>query len=185
MIVMLMVSAVFYKVILKKGSQNIFFLLLLGIIVGTMFDSFRFMQILIDPVQFQVIQDKMQASFNNINTEGLILTTVVIIVAMIYSLRFVKILDIMALGRDQAINLGVDYDAIVKRMLVVVVLLTGVSTALVGPITFLGLLVVNIGRHMVKSYKHSILIITILLISIIALVGAQLIVEACCAWSTG
>lgn len=177
-VVMLMVSAVFYKVILKKGSQNIFFLLLLGIIVGTMFDSFAsFMQILIDPVQFQVIQDKMQASFNNINTEVLVLTTIVIVVAMLYSLRFVKILDVMALGRDQAINLGVDYDAVVKRMLVVVVLLTGVSTALVGPITFLGLLVVNIGRHMVKSYKHSILTITILLISIVALVGGQLIVE--------
>ena len=83
----------------------------------------------------------------------------------------------MGLGRDQAINLGIEYDGIVKRLLVVVVILTAVSTALAGPITFLGLLVVNIARYFIKSYKHSHLSIAIWLISIVSLIGAQLLVE--------
>lgn len=83
----------------------------------------------------------------------------------------------MGLGRDQAINLGVAYDATIKRLLVVVVILTAVATALIGPITFLGLLVVNIARYFIKSYKHSHLALATWLISIVSLVGAQLLVE--------
>ena len=83
----------------------------------------------------------------------------------------------MSLGREQAINLGVDYDRVMKKMLIVIVLLTSVATALVGPITFLGLLVVNISRQLISSYKHSMLGIATILISVIALIGGQLLVE--------
>ena len=65
----------------------------------------------------------------------------------------------------------------VKKILVVVVLLTSVATALVGPITFLGLLVVNIARQLIATYRHSILGIATILISAIALIGGQLLVE--------
>ena len=135
------------------------------------------MQVLIDPLEFQVVQDKMMASFNNINTEILLLSTVVIALCIVFSMDFLKILDVMSLGRDEAINLGVDYDKVTKKMLVVIVILTSVSTALVGPITFLGLLVVNIARQLVKTYKHSELGIATGFISVIALIGGQLIVE--------
>ena len=135
------------------------------------------MQVLIDPVEFQMVQDKMQASFNNINTDLLFISSIVIIVCIGYVYDYLKILDVMALGRDEAINLGVDYDNMVKKILVVVVLLTSVATALVGPITFLGLLVVNIARQLIATYRHSILGIATILISAIALIGGQLLVE--------
>lgn len=176
--VMLVASAIFYKLVFKNKSNNIFFLLLVGVVIGTLFESFTtFMQVLIDPSEFLTIQDKSQASFNNINTQVLFLATVIVVCAVIYSLRFIKVLDVMGLGREHAINLGVDYDKVVKHMLVVVVLLTAVATALVGPITFLGLLVVNIARYFIKSYKHSTLSIAIWLLSIVALVGGQLLAE--------
>lgn len=175
---MLLFSSLIYKFIFKKGSKNIFTLLLVGVVCGTLFGSLTtFMQVLIDPVEFQVVQDKMQASFNNINTDLLFISSVVIIVCIGYVYDYLKILDVMALGRDEAINLGVDYDKMVKKILVVVVLLTSVATALVGPITFLGLLVVNIARQLIVSYKHSILGIATILISVIALIGGQLLVE--------
>lgn len=177
-VVMIIFSSFIYKILFKKGSKNIFTLLLLGLVCGTLFESLTtFMQVLIDPVDFLSIQDKMMASFNNINTDILLVSSIVIIVAIAYSTEFLKVLDVMSLGRDEAINLGVDYDRIVKKMLVVVVVLTSVSTAMVGPITFLGLLVVNIARQLIKTYKHSELGISTLLISIIALVGGQLVIE--------
>lgn len=176
--VMLGASVIFYQLVFKKKSHNIFFLLLVGVVIGTLFESLTtFMQVLMDPSEFLTIQDKSQASFNNINTKVLGLATIIIVGSFLYSTRFMKVLDVMGLGREHAINLGVDYDKMVKRMLVVVVILTATSTALVGPITFLGLLVVNIARHMMHSYKHSILSFTILLISIIALVGGQYVAE--------
>ena len=162
----------------KNGSKNIFTLLLVGVVCGTLFESLTtFMQVLIDPVEFQMVQDKMQASFNNINTDLLFISSIVIILCIGYAYDYLKILDVMSLGRDAAINLGIDYDKIVKKMLIIVVILTSVATALVGPITFLGLLVVNIARQVISSYKHSILGVATILISIVSLVGGQLVVE--------
>lgn len=175
---MLLFSSLIYKFIFKKSSKNIFTLLLVGVVCGTLFESLTtFMQVLIDPVEFQVVQDKMQASFNNVNTDLLFISSIVIIICMGYVYDYLKILDVMSLGREQAINLGVDYDRVMKKMLVVIVLLTSVATALVGPITFLGLLVVNISRQLISSYKHSMLGISTILISVIALIGGQLLVE--------
>lgn len=175
---MLIFSSVIYKFLFKGGNKNIFTLLLVGVVCGTLFQSLTtFMQVLIDPVEFQVVQDKMQASFNNINTNLLFISSIVIIICLGYVYDYLKVIDVMSLGRDQAINLGVDYDNMVKKMLVVVVLLTSVATALVGPITFLGLLVVNIARQVISTYKHSVLGITTILISIISLIGGQLLIE--------
>lgn len=175
---MLLFSSLIYKFIFKKSSKNIFTLLLVGVVCGTLFESLTtFMQVLIDPVEFQVVQDKMQASFNNVNTDLLFISSIVIIICMGYVYDYLKILDVMSLGREQAINLGVDYDRVMKKMLVVIVLLTSVATALVGPITFLGLLVVNISRQLISSYKHSMLGIATILISVIALIAGQLLVE--------
>lgn len=177
-VIMIIFSSLIYKFIFRKNSSNIFSLLLIGVICGTLFESLTtFMQVLIDPLEFQMVQDKMMASFNNINTEILLISTVVIALCIIFSMDFLKILDVMSLGRDEAINLGVDYDKVTKKMLVVIVILTSVSTALVGPITFLGLLVVNIARQLVKTYKHSELGLATGFISVIALIGGQLIVE--------
>ena len=64
-----------------------------------------------------------------------------------------------------------------KKILLVVSILVAVSTALVGPVTFLGLLVVNLTYQYFKTYKHSLLIVGAMLISIIALLGGQILVE--------
>ena len=48
------------------------------------------------------------------------------------------------LGRENAINLGVNYDKMVLNVLILSSVLIATSTALVGPITFLGLIVANL-----------------------------------------
>ena len=54
----------------RGGKQPIYFLLLVGIIVGTFFGSIStFLQVLIDPNEFMRVQDKMFASFNNVSGE--------------------------------------------------------------------------------------------------------------------
>ena len=102
---MLLFSSLMYKFIFKKGSKNIFTLLLVGVVCGTLFESLTtFMQVLIDPVEFQMVQDKMQASFNNINTDLLFISSIVIIICIGYVYDYLKILDVMSLGRDEAIK---------------------------------------------------------------------------------
>ncbi|WP_027632823.1 iron chelate uptake ABC transporter family permease subunit [Clostridium hydrogeniformans] len=176
--IMVIFSMILYKVLFKGDEKNIFFLLLTGVIFRTLFQSLSsFIEMVIDPNKFLIIQDKMFASFNNIHTEILLISVIVILIVIAYVYDYVKVLDVLSLGREQAINLGVSYDKVVKRMLIVTSILISISTALIGPITFLGLLVVNLTYEYMKTYKHKYLIITSILISIIALVGGQLISE--------
>ncbi|MDV5703304.1 iron chelate uptake ABC transporter family permease subunit, partial [Acinetobacter baumannii] len=88
------------------------------------------------------------------------------------------------LGRDNAVNLGVNYDSLVKKMLILVAVFISVSTALVGPITFFGLIVANLSYQLFGTYKHKILISGAGLISVIALVGGQWVVERVFTFST-
>ena len=181
---MILFAGVLYK-ILFKGKGTTFTSSLIGMIFGTLFSSMSsFMEVLIDPNEFQFVADKMFASFNNVKTELLVLSVIVVALTLLYFARFAKYLNVLALGREQAINLGVNYDYVVKRLLIVVAVLISVATALVGPITFLGLLVVNVAYEVMKTYRHSYLIATSILISIIALVGGQLIVERVFTFST-
>jgi iron complex transport system permease protein len=184
-ITMVIFALLLYRFLFKKGNQPIYFLLLVGIIVGTFFSSIStFLQVLIDPNEFQIVQDRMFASFNNINTDLVWLAIGLVILLIIYAWRFTPYLDVLSLGRENAINLGVSYDSIVKKMLVLVAVFISISTALVGPLTFLGLIVANLSYQAFKTYKHSILISGAVLISIISLVGGQWVVERVFTFST-
>ncbi|WP_433923780.1 iron chelate uptake ABC transporter family permease subunit [Paenibacillus taichungensis] len=161
----------------RERGRNIY-LLLVGLILGTLFQSMSsFMEVLIDPNEFLVLQGKMFASFNNVNTDLLIISMVAIILILLYAQKFTKYLDVLSLGKDHAVNLGVDYQYIVKRLLLVVMVLVSISTALVGPIMFLGLLVVNLAHQIFRSHRHKVLIWGSVIIAVVSLVGGQLIVE--------
>ncbi|MFD1738913.1 iron chelate uptake ABC transporter family permease subunit [Bacillus salitolerans] len=182
---MIIFALLLFKYIFKKEGKNIYFLLLIGIIMGTFFESISsFMQLLIDPNEFLVVQDSMFASFNNVNTDLLLISVVLLVAITVYFSRFVKFLDVISLGRDEAVNLGVNYDHVVKRLLIVIAVLVSISTALVGPITFLGLLVANVAHEFLRTYRHSFLISGSILISIVALVGGQFLVERVFTFST-
>lgn len=184
-VIMILFIGLLYKLLFKREGSNLYFLLLIGLIFGTLFSSMStFLQVLIDPNEYQSIQGKMFASFNNVQTDLLNLSIIGIVVITIYAWRFLKYLDVLALGRDQAINLGVNYDYVVRRLLVVVAVLISISTALVGPITFLGLLVVNVAYQVMRTYKHSYIIISAIMISIVSLVGGLLLVERVFMFST-
>ncbi|RNB83355.1 iron ABC transporter permease [Brevibacillus fluminis] len=175
---MVLFSGLLFKILFRREGQNIYFLLLIGLIMGTLFQSMAtFMEVLIDPNEFSSLQGKMFASFNNINTNILTIAAVGMLGTTLYFMRFAKYLDVLALGREQAVNLGVNYDHVVKRLLIVITILVSIATALVGPITFLGLLVANVAHQFLKTYRHNYLILCSILVSVIALVGGQLIVE--------
>jgi iron complex transport system permease protein len=176
--VMVVFALLFYRLLFKKGNQPIYFLLLIGIIFGTFFSSIStFLQVLIDPNEFQMVQDRMFASFNNVNADLVWTSLAFVAVLIAVAWRHNASLDVLSLGRDAAVNLGVNYDSLVKGMLVLSAVLIAIATALVGPITFFGLIVANLSYQFFKSYKHSVHLTGAIVISIIALVGGQWVVE--------
>jgi len=182
---MIVFALILYRFLFKRGGQPIYFLLLVGIIVGTFFGSIStFLQVLIDPNEFLRVQDKMFASFNNVSGELVWWALGIVILTFVVGWKSFNDLDVLSLGRDTAINLGVSYDRVVKLMLVISAVLISVSTALVGPITFFGLIVANLAYQFFKTYKHSVLIAGASVMSIIALVGGQWVVERIFTFST-
>lgn len=183
--IMVVVSFLLYRKLFEKSSNNIFFLLLVGMICGTLFKSIStFMQVAIDPNEYAALQNSLYASFGNINTKILMISIILLVIMVPFIYDDMKTLNVIALGKEHAINLGVDYDKIVKKMIVVVAILVSISTALIGPITFLGILVTNVTRQLFKTYKHSYLIIASILISILTLVGGQFLVERVFSFNT-
>lgn len=183
--VLVLFSTLLFKSVLGRNGRSVFFLLLIGIVLGALFQSLAtFMQVLIDPNEFMIVQDKMFASFNNVQVKLIWWAVAILGVTFIAYFRYIKYLDVLSLGRDQSLNLGVSYQRIVLITLVVVAIFTAVSTALIGPITFLGLLVANLAYEIFKTYRHSILLVGTVLISIIALSFGQVLVERVFTFST-
>ena len=175
---MIIFSLLLFKMMFRRENTNLFFLLMIGMIFGTLFSSLSsFMQMVMDPNEFLIVQNKMFASFNNVKSSLLGISMITMGLTLFWVLKDVKKLDVLALGKEQAINLGIDYDRMVRKMLVAVAILVSVSTALVGPITFLGILVTNLAYQMIKDYRHSIVIPTSILLSLLALIGGQFLVE--------
>ena len=177
LIAMVLFALLLYRFLFRADKHPIYLLLLAGMIIGVLLGSFvSFLQVIIDPVEYLSLQNRLFGSFNNVKVELLYITIVILVLCFVYGAFLMKQLDVMSLGRETAINLGVNYDKIVLKVLILSSILLATSTALVGPITFLGLIVSNLAYQFMVTYKHSIHIIAASLISIIALVGGQFLV---------
>ncbi|MEK3799006.1 iron chelate uptake ABC transporter family permease subunit [Peribacillus sp. FSL H8-0477] len=177
-VVMVIFALLLYRFLFRADKYPIFLLLLAGMIIGTLLGSLvTFLQVIIDPIEYLSLQSRLFASFTNVKSELVGISAIILLACFIYGSRMMRDLDVMNLGRDTAINLGVNYDKIVLNVLVLASILLATSTALVGPITFLGLIVSNLAYQFLVTYKHSVLILGASLISIIALVGGQFLVQ--------
>ncbi|WP_083501698.1 iron chelate uptake ABC transporter family permease subunit [Sphaerimonospora mesophila] len=177
-VTMVVFASALYRWLFGRRSRDLYVLVLAGVIFGTLFSSLSSLASrLINPNDFVVLQDTLFASFNQVDP-GLLLLSVLLVPAMTaWAARLFARLDVVALGRDHAIGLGVDHSSVVNRALVAIAVLVSVSTALVGPITFLGLLVANLARQLTGTYRHRVLVPAAGLVSVIVLLGGQLVLE--------
>lgn len=177
-LLMVGMSLLFNKLMFRGSDRNIYFLVLAGIVAGQFFSGLAdFMQVLLDPNEFNVLQGKMFASFSNVNRSLLTASIIIVILCTLFSLKDLRQLDVLSLGPDNAVNLGVDYKRLVRRTMITVAILISVSTALIGPVTFLGIILVSLSRQISKTYRHSSLVTNAVLIGVIFLIYGLFIVE--------
>jgi len=170
-------SLMIYRTIFKR-SESIYFMVLVGIVLGTFFTSLNGMlQIMLSPDVFNLVIDKLFANFSKVNDAILVFCGGIILLIFILLFKKRYVLDVLSLGKDYSINLGLDYEKEVNYILVLVFILISVSTALVGPITFLGFFAVNIAKNYLSNQKHNHLMVASSLIAVITLVLGQLLVE--------
>ena len=152
--------------------------LLIGVVFGGLFFSLRMLlQLQLNPDEAVNLTDVMFANFNRFNTNLIGIAVIIVVIVSLIGWRMRYLFDVLALGRDMAINLGVDYKQAVTRILVLVSIMVAVSTALVGPVTFFGLLVASLAYQFTPTAKHMSVLPVAILLSIIFLVGGQFILE--------
>lgn len=178
LVVMVIFALVLFEGIFKYGQFSVYFILLIGVILGTFFRSITgFLELLINPEDFLVIQSAMFANFDGGNPTLMTVSAIVLAVLLLITVVMLPYLDVLLLGRAQAINLGVLYTQMTRFLLILVALMVAIATALVGPITFLGLLTVNLAHELIKNFEHRYILPATLCISWISLFIAQWIVE--------
>ena len=178
LIIMGVTATLIYSYFFKKTKHNVLYVLLIGTVLTSLFSSIHTtLTRVMDPNEYDNLLNTLVASFSNINTEIIIFSVIVLGVVIAFLGKDLSVLNVLTLGKNQAINLGVNYDRSVRRLLLGVTLFIAVATAMVGPISFLGLILANLSRQLLKTYKHSFLMLGSALFGIIVLVGGQLIVE--------
>lgn len=184
-VTMVAFSSLLYRWLFSGNSRSLHLLLLVGIVFGVLFRSLAgFMQRIIDPNEFVVLQDRLFANFNSVNGDLLAVSTAAVVAVSIVGWRMMHAYDVLALGREAAINLGVDHTRAVTIVLMLVAILISVSTALVGPVTFFGLLVANLAYQIAGSHKHRFILPVASLLAAICIVGGQLVLERIFAFDT-
>lgn len=172
------VATLIYWYLFQKTGHNILYIMLIGTVLSSLFGSVQSTMIrVMDPNEYDALLGTLVADFNNINGE-IIIFAILALGAIAFLLRKeLVLLDVITMGRNQAINLGVDYDNTIRKLLFGVVLCMAVATATIGPVSFLGLIVANLSRQILKTYKHTHLILGASLLGMLALIGGQLVAQ--------
>lgn len=178
LVLMGIIATVVYSWLFKMTGHNVLYVLLVGTVLTSFFSSIQStLTRVMDPNEYDTLLTSLVASFSNINSEIIIFSVIILALIGVIFRKELALLDVITLGKEQAINLGVDYDRCIRRLLLAVTLCIAVATAMVGPISFLGLIIANISRQLLKTYRHTQLIAGAALMGVIALIGGQFIVE--------
>lgn len=178
LVTMGVVATFIYWYLFKATGHNVLYIMLIGTVLSSLFGSVQSAMIrVMDPNEYDALLGSLVADFNHVNGE-IIVFAILILAAITFFLRKeLALLDVITMGRNQAVNLGVEYDRVIRKLLFGVVLCMAVATATIGPVSFLGLIVANMSRQILKTYKHSHLMLGASLMGMLALIGGQMIAQ--------
>lgn len=178
LVAMVAFSLLLFHVLLVRLNRSVTMMVLVGVLLGGLFRGLSsFMQRLLDPDAFLVLSDRFFADFTGAPLELLAISAAIVALAVGWVWRQRRELDVVALGRDVAVGLGVDHRRASLRHLAVVALLVGTSTALVGPTMFFGLLVAHLAYRLVGSHLHAHTLPAVALLGAVTLIGGQFLFE--------
>ena len=122
-------------------------------------------------------QANMFANFNTVHSELLGVGALILLASVVAVWRERHRLDVHLLGRDQTINLGINYTRNTLWLLLWIAALVATATAVVGPVSFFGLLAAALANHFAPSMRHSVRLPMTVCVGGILLVGGQTVFE--------
>ncbi|NVO56738.1 iron chelate uptake ABC transporter family permease subunit [Rhodobacteraceae bacterium B1Z28] len=171
-------ALILFKTVLRAGRGNLMQMILTGVVLSVLFRSLTaYFQRVIDPNEYAVVQAASFARFSNVDTSLLLLAAVLSLGAGLAVWRIRHRLDVTSLGPVLSASLGEPPRRVQWQVLILISVLVSISTALVGPVAFFGLLVTSLTYLVTPSCRHSEILPTAALIAGIILVGGQTLME--------
>ncbi len=163
------------RILFLNHEHGMAHVLLVGVVMGLLFRSVTgFLQMIINPNEFTIVQDSVFASVNNVRSGAIGLAVIVTALSTAFIAVKHRSLDVLSLGRSHAIGLGVEYRRTSVALMTAASLQVAGATALIGPIPFLGLVGANAARELVPAWHHRTLLPTAALVGTALLVGVEL-----------
>lgn len=179
---MLGASALFCRWLLGNGQRGLHVLVLTGIVLGLLFRSVTaFVGRVGDPNALGGAGQGLAASDHDLLAVAIVVSVLAALVAWLAG----GALDVLTLGRETAISLGIGHGQLVLTLLLVSSTLTAVATVLSGPTIFLGLVAANGAYLVTGSRRHMATVPAAALITIILLVGGRMVLQRLLGFSGG
>lgn len=171
-------SMALYGWLLSGKRGNLQIMLLVGIILGAGLGSIStFMQRLLTPSDFDILTARLFGSIANAEVSYLPFAIPLALIAGGLLWTSARRLNVVGMGRDTAMNLGLNHRREVMKVLFLVSVLMAVSTALIGPMTFLGFLVATLAYQLADSYDHRFVFPVAVLTGFVVLAGSYFIMK--------
>lgn len=171
-------SLLLFYTLIRQGGRDLSRMILIGVIFGILFRSLSsLLTRMIDPEEFTAAQANMFANFNTVHSELLGVGALILLASAVVVWRERHRLDVHLLGRDQTINLGINYTRNTLWLLLWIAALVATATAVVGPVSFFGLLAAALANHFAPSVRHSVRLPMTVCVGGILLVGGQTVFE--------
>lgn len=178
LVLMVGLATLLYGWLLSGRLGNIQIMLLIGIIIGGGLGSISaFMQRLLSPSEFDVLAARLFGNISNADASYLPIAIPLCLAAAGVLWLSSRRLNVISLGRDVATNLGYNHKREILKVLVLVSVLMAVSTALIGPMTFLGFLVATLAYQFSDSFDHRLIFPVAVLTCYVVLTGAYFVMR--------
>ena len=139
-------------------------LLIAGIMIGYLTSA------MIDVLKFYGFRDNVHSfvlwglgNFANVTWSQLNYFIPIVLIGLLFSLLLIKALDILQLGDNYAVNLGLNIKLNRFYIILCTGLLTAIITAFCGPIAFLGLAVPHLVKLLFRTTAHKTLLPAVIL----------------------
>jgi iron complex transport system permease protein len=171
-------AVVLYGWLLSGRYGNLQIMLLVGIVIGGGLGAIAtFMQRLLTPSEFDVLAARLFGNVSNADPSYLPLAVPLVIAASALLWLRSRRLNVLALGPDTARSLGLDHRREQFLVLTLVAVLMATSTALVGPMTFLGFLVATLAYQFADTHDHRLIFPVAVLTAFSILAGAYFVMK--------
>lgn len=155
---------------LSAKIKNTLSILIIGLMLGALTTSV--VSILSYYTRAEQLQQYMFwgfGSLGHLTDKELLIFFVFIVMSIVATIPLLKPLNSLLLGENYAQNMGVNIKRIKKHILIISGVLTGIITAFVGPIAFIGLAIPHIARLLFNTSNHKVLVPAVILIGAIVL----------------